>query len=291
MPALPAGQGDVVVVGTIFARLNVQAMLPTLCEVIDDWRPNLVVRESAEYASALAAESRGVRHGRVGIGLAVTEEWTLALAGPALEEVAAGIVDRIAASPYFTRFPPSLDLASFDVQRCREPAPAAASLPDWWPGDERPLVYVTFGSVAASYPGAATAYERALEAVADLPVRVLLTVGRELQLGPVPANVHVERRVPQADVLGHAAAVVCHGGSGTTLGAIAAGVPLVLVPLFADQPFNAGRVAGTAVSLDDVRRGLERVLEDDSYRAAAERLADEMRALPAIDDRVRELVS
>src|SRR5436190_23906697 len=78
MPALPAGQGDVVVVGTIFARLNVQAMLPTLCEVIDDWRPNLVVRESAEYASALAAESRGVRHGRVGIGLAVTEEWTLA---------------------------------------------------------------------------------------------------------------------------------------------------------------------------------------------------------------------
>ena len=53
---------------------------------------------------------------------------------------------------------------------------------------------------------------------------------------------HVERFVPQADVFGHASLVVTHGGSGTTLGALAAGLPLVVVPLFADQPDNARRV-------------------------------------------------
>ena len=72
---------------------------------------------------------------------------------------------------------------------------------------------------------------------------MLLTTGTDLDLGAVPTNVHVERWVPQADVLAHASVVVGHGGSGTTLGALGAGQPLVVVPLFADQPNNAARVA------------------------------------------------
>ena len=83
-------------------------------------------------------------------------------------------------------------------------------------------------------------YPVALEAVKDLPARVLLTVGNRIditELGPIPANIHVEpgssrRRVPEASL------VICHGGSGTTFGALAAGLPLVIVPLFADQFAN-----------------------------------------------------
>ena len=56
MPSLPPAQGDVVVVGVIFARLNVDAMLPTLDDVIESWGPDLVVREASEFASAIAAE-------------------------------------------------------------------------------------------------------------------------------------------------------------------------------------------------------------------------------------------
>jgi len=59
------------------------------------------------------------------------------------------------------------------------------------------------------------------------------------QLGSVAANTHIERWVPEADVLTHAAVVVCHGGSGTTYGALASGVPLVCCPLFADQHRNS----------------------------------------------------
>ena len=85
--------------------------------------------------------------------------------------------------------------------------------------------------------------------------RVLVTVGRHAdpaELGPLPANVHVERWVAQASVMPHAAAMVAHGGAGTTLAALAAGVPLVLLPLSADQPINARRVAelGAGLALD-----------------------------------------
>ena len=86
------------------------------------------------------------------------------------------------------------------------------------------------------------AFRAALDAVRGLPIRVLLTAGRatDIQaLGDVPANVHVESWVPQADALAAATAVICHGGSGTTFGTLAAGLPLVIVPMFADQPANA----------------------------------------------------
>ena len=71
-----------------------------------------------------------------------------------------------------------------------------------------------------------------------------------------------------ADILGEAAVVVGHGGSGTTLEALAAGVPQVVAPLFADQPYNAARVAvvgaGVVSSLDGLGRSTERVLGDPS---------------------------
>ena len=65
MPTLPPAQGDVVVVAVVFAKLNVEAMLPKHREVIERWRPDLVVRESAEFASAVAAEEHEIRHVRV----------------------------------------------------------------------------------------------------------------------------------------------------------------------------------------------------------------------------------
>ena len=138
--------------------------------------------------------------------------------------------------------------------------------------------------------------------MAGLPVRVLLTVGRDLDLGALPEtpdNVHVEPWVPQQDVLAHASAAVVHGGSGSTLGALAFGVPLVVIPLFADQPYNARRVhevgAGIAVEPDredipatiaPLRAAIETVLSEPSYRDSAEALAAEVRAEPPVDEAV-----
>ena len=84
---------------------------------------------------------------------------------------------------------------------------------------------------------AADVYRTALNATKGLDVRVLLTVGRRFdrsRLGAIPPNVRVEAWVDQANVLDQADLVVCHGGSGTAFGALAAGVPVVAVPLFAE---------------------------------------------------------
>ena len=136
--------------------------------------------------------------------------------------------------------------------RDRAPIPAT-DLPAW--GDPAaPLVYVSFGSEAGAshhFPGL---YRRAAEALGELPVRTLITIGDRrdpAELGPLPPSVRVERWVPQAAVMPRASAVVAHGGSGSTLTALAAGVPLALVPLFVDGPANARRVAelGAGIAL------------------------------------------
>jgi UDP:flavonoid glycosyltransferase YjiC (YdhE family) len=120
-------------------------------------------------------------------------------------------------------------------------------------------------------------------------VRVLLSLGgNELELRDVPQNVHVETWLSERNVLAAASAVVGHGGAGTTLGALSAGCPQVVVPLFGDQQSNAVRVAaagaGVVASLDDMGERIRLVLEDERYRMTARRLADEMRSHPPVDD-------
>jgi hypothetical protein len=312
VPAVPREEAEAIVIGGIFAGLNVAAMLPGLRRACAEWRPDIVLREQSEFASAIAAEVHGVPHARVAIGLALAEEESLRIAGPVLDERRPGLAARIRASPLLTTFPASLEDPAATgppaTHRFRDPAAAPSSepLPDWWPGDRRPLVYVSFGSVAGTLPLAGPIYAAVMDAAAGLSARVLLTVGNETDLGvvgPAPPNVRVERWVPQARVLGRASAVVCHGGSGTTLGALAAGLPLVVVPLFADQPLNARRVAevgaGVAIEHDEptpvrvdpaaLRAAIERVLAEPAYAAAARAIADEMAALPPAVEAVAAL--
>jgi UDP:flavonoid glycosyltransferase YjiC (YdhE family) len=110
--------------------------------------------------------------------------------------------------------------------------------------------------------------------------------------------VHIERQVPQATILPHCDLVVSHGGSGSVLGALTHGVPMVLLPLGADQPLNAARceTLGVARILDAVgatplmvREAMSRVLDDPAYRRAAEGFRDEIEALPGLRHAVRLL--
>jgi MGT family glycosyltransferase len=153
------------------------------------------------------------------------------------------------------------------------------ALPDWWDGSEAPLVYLSFGTEAPTmdfFPGL---YLEAIDALAKLPTRIFVTIGDArdpAELGPLPRSVHVEQWVTQAAVMPHAAAMVGHGGLGSTLTALTWGVPMAVVPLFADQGSNARRVAeaGAGVALEGgpaVVSGLPRavgeLLDDQSYLA------------------------
>jgi MGT family glycosyltransferase len=131
-----------------------------------------------------------------------------------------------------------------------------------------------------------------LEGLRELPIHIVTTVGRDLdpaQLGPQPRHVRIERYLPQAEILPRCRAVVSHAGSGSVLGALAHGLPSVLLPMGADQPQNAARCdeLGVARVLDasratpqTVRDAVADVLADPSCRMAAERIADEIAALP-----------
>jgi UDP:flavonoid glycosyltransferase YjiC (YdhE family) len=160
---------------------------------------------------------------------------------------------------------------------------------------------------------AADVYRTALNAVGRLDARVLFTVGRRFDvasLGSVPSHVHVEAWVDQASVLGHADVVVCHGGSGTVLGALGAGVPVVAVPLFADQFENSRRIAAakagrnviphqhggarSVITVADAPRitaAVQEVLADSSFRFHAGLIANEMAAMRTPDEVYGELAT
>ena len=298
----------------LFAGILAKAALPGLLDIVEDWRPQLIVRVSMEFAGLVAAEKAGLRSARVSVLACRTHEHFL----EAIREPIDEIRDLVGLSPVhgatweaesvFSAFPHSIDsLDTMDGRpkpllvgpSCGTQTPITGT-ERWLPRDGAPLVYITFGTVAGRSDKSRAAYRRALDAVATLPVRALLTTGPVMDaglLGTIPDNVTVETYVPQDAVFAHASAVVDHGGSGTFLGALAAGLPQVVVPLFADRPNNARSLdaSGAGIAVFDtettgLRSAIERVLVDDDIRGAAKKVAVEMAAMPDIQDAVEELL-
>jgi UDP:flavonoid glycosyltransferase YjiC (YdhE family) len=297
----------------LFAGECTEAMLPAARQLRDGWRPDLVVREPCEYASAVAAHEAGISLVSVGISLATLEANVRAMVAPIIDRFAPGLAAAIESAPYLSAFPASVDPSPWpDTRRFRVTDTPTESRLERASDEERPLIYVSFGTVLGHLPEAIGVYRCALDAVAGLPARVLMTVGRATDLaslGPIPDNARVEQWVPQDAVLREAELVVCHGGSGTTFGALAAGIPVVMCPLFADQPRNAAAIqragAGVVVPFGEpaagalrslgpehvapLRASIEQVLGDPSYRAAAAGIAAEIAATPTIDEVVGRL--
>jgi UDP:flavonoid glycosyltransferase YjiC (YdhE family) len=247
--------GMAVVVQELFIGLHARCALRSMLAVVEAWRPDVVVRETLEFSSALVAERKGIPQVRVGIHLdsdTDADPRLLGVATPALDALRPSLglapdpeATAIRESPVLT-LAPAATSGQVPVLRFRDATPApAASLPRW--GDPAaPLVYVSFGSEAAAshhFPGV---YRSAAEAIAALPVRALLTIGERrdpAELGALPPSVRVERWVPQAAVMAQASAMVGHGGSGSTLTALALRSPEMPVRISGDsKPDTAGFV-------------------------------------------------
>ncbi|MGH9081425.1 MAG: glycosyltransferase [Acidimicrobiales bacterium] len=302
----------------LFAHLATDAMLPTMEAACGEWLPDLVLREPCEYSSAVVAAGAGIPIAQVAISTAVGEVASIAVAGRVLEAHRSGLVGELQAMPYLTRFPTTLDPSPFrSTIRYRATASATSTrpLPNWWGERDGPLIYVTFGTVLGHMSMAAGVYRAVLDAVSVLTgARVLLTVGPYLDpssIGPTEEHVHVEPWVEQAEILPEADLVVCHGGSGTVLGALGAGVPVVAVPMFADQFVNAclvvdagagmvvrggaGRTGGPGPGIGDgdvprIADAVQAVLSEPAYRAGSQRVAEELAAAPTADDVLADLV-
>lgn len=314
-----------VMVGEFFAGLDVSAELPRLIELVDGWRPDLIVRESWEFGSTLVAESRDIPIARVGLGLSHVESESIEIAAPKVDQARRKLGlppdsdgERLRESPYLTMVPEVLERP--DSAAGRRPhrfgypvREGSKPLPDPWGGGPEPLVYLTFGSVAAAahLPYFPDVYLAAIEAIAALPVRLLVTIGDAerdaAELGALPGNVHVETWVPHDVAVRSAAVVICHGGFGSMLGTLAHGVPLVVVPVFsldqwangeavsrakaglllADDPADRGALALPSERvIDGLAAAVERIIDDDFFRRGARDVATAVGSLPPVDDAV-----
>lgn len=276
----------------LFGRLHAPEKLPDLLAVAREWRPGVVVYDSGDLAAPIAAAALGVPSVNHSFG-AMIPAAALAAAARAVEPLsrAYGVEPDPNAGAYRGLY---VDLApeSFAWERPQGltirlgPVPGAVGdAPDWLDELEPPFVYATLGTVWNR-----PEVFRVLLAGLDR-ISALVTTGRDVspeELGPAPPRVRLERYVAQAHVLSRAAAVLCHGGSGTTLGALAHGLPLVLVPQAADQFDNAARAekAGAAVVLrpgevtaEAVGVAIRRVLEEPELAVAARTIAAEIAAM------------
>jgi UDP:flavonoid glycosyltransferase YjiC (YdhE family) len=112
-----------------------------------------------------------------------------------------------------------------------------------------------------------------------------------------PANVTVVASAPHRQVLQHAALAVTHGGHGTVMKALAAGVPMVVLPHGRDQPDTAARIAARGAGIElkrtagsgAIAEAVRRVLQNASYGAAARRLGEAVRRDASSDALLREL--
>jgi MGT family glycosyltransferase len=149
-----------------------------------------------------------------------------------------------------------------------------------WPDDSSdPLVVVSLGS---TYQRQEKAFGAIVEALGTLRVRGFATLGPiDPPASRVPANVTIIRSAPHAAVLPLASAVVCHGGHGTVMKALAHGLPVVVMPFGRDQKDNGARVevSGAGLSLSPrsnparVAGAVRRVLADPGFRQNAQRMA------------------
>jgi MGT family glycosyltransferase len=145
--------------------------------------------------------------------------------------------------------------------------------------DKRPLVLVGLSSI---YQNQIAVLGRIVRALSRLPVRALVTLGPVLLPSEVNGsdNVVVVQSAPHSKVLEHTSLLITHCGHGTTMKGLAAGVPLLCMPLSLDQPDTAARVVYRGAGLrlkpeaspEQIEAAVKRLLADPSFKEGALRL-------------------
>ncbi|MEA2393756.1 MAG: hypothetical protein QOJ82_1647 [Solirubrobacteraceae bacterium] len=285
-----------------FAGRVARARATEVLALCAEWSPDAVVCDEVDFGSMVAAERAGLPHATVLVIAAGSFVRADLIAEP-LSALRAehGLphdpdLEMLSRHLVLSPFPPSYRDPAFPLPATAhsfrpaslEPGGAA---PNWLSRlPSVPTVYVTLGTAFNLESG--DLFTRVLAGLRELPINLVVTVGREIgprELGPQPANVHIEPYIAHAALLPHCDLVVSHGGSGSVIGALAAGLPSVVLPMGADQPLNAARCEALGVGLaldafhatpEAVRAAVLAVLGEPSYRESAARIRDEIATLP-----------
>ena len=303
-----------------FVQLTGPELADDVAEALDRHRPDVVVIDCMQMAAFNAAETRAVAtvalvHYLPCFALERGEGRSWAI--PRLNVSRAALhIDPLdeTVGPYEQLWARCDSVLAATLQQFDDvPNPLPANLryvgpildpdtPDWewdlpWPADHPdPLVVVSFSS---TYQHQEEQLQRAIDALAPLAVRTVVTLGPGLEPGDInaPAGTVVRQWVPHAAVLPHAALLITHAGHTTIMNAIAAAVPMVCLPTGRDQLVNARRVQdchlGIALEPDatthQIRAAVETMLAEPAYRRTIEAMAGALRQLCATAPAISEI--
>ncbi|HEX6539664.1 MAG TPA: glycosyltransferase [Candidatus Dormibacteraeota bacterium] len=313
-PMPPPGPEFARFVVTVFADVTTSRMVPDLLDIARDWRPDIIIREHFEFGGCLAAEVLRIPHASIGGNAysAIDSPEVHYFPGNRLmvADAMTGHRTRLGLPPdpevlmpfrklHLVFTPPSWDAADAprppNIHRLRHTSTIrpGARLDDWV-GQlrERPTVLASLGTVFNNTPGV---LEAIVAGLAGEPVNLIVAIGRNGdpdRFGSVPENVRLEAYVEQPLLLAHCDAFVTHGGFNSVKEAASLGVPMVVVPITADQPYSAQRCVelgiGRAIGRDNltadaVHDAVVDVLNTPSYRDDAKRFQAEMNSLPGTE--------
>lgn len=262
--------------------------------------PDVIVRESAEYGGYLAAEALGVPHATLDVIPFQADELPVVTATLDAERTRLGIPStddphhphrHLTAGLLPVRWYPDR-LHHPTLRHYRSPVGQSRSAGT----DGAPIVYASFGSLVLSLAGVGDLLPIVMAALGRLPARCVLALGGHGEfldrLGPVPDNVTVTVFAAQRVLLTQADLFITHAGFGATVEAVAAGVPMVALPVIADQPDNARRAAELGIGewldiehLDaaELADTCRRVRDDAGPRRRIGELRRELFAAPDFD--------
>lgn len=283
---------------------HAESMVDGLVELARRWRPDVVVYEPTALAGPVAAAAVGVPAVRqlYGTDLMVRARALLPdLLAPLADRHGAGEFDPfgvVTIDPTPTSLQVPTDYPRLPMRYVPFNGPGA--LPSSTVDKSRQRVCVTWGHTMAKLDPSRFLAGQMIAALGSLDVDIVAAVsaGQRALLGPVPDGVRVEVDTPLQHLLGDCDLVVAHGGAGTVLTALSFGVPLLLVPQLPDHLGHSGRVLATGVgetltrdeaTAEEVRTQAKRLLGDSPQRAAAGRLAEEIREQPSPSTVVTEL--
>ncbi|MFF5364772.1 activator-dependent family glycosyltransferase [Streptomyces scabiei] len=295
-----------------------EPMLDDLVGFARSWHPDLVLWDWMTYAGAIAARACGAAHARVLGGtdalVQLRRAWRSgtpddtrqdplrAWLEPLLDRYGSDFAEDAVTGRWTVDTQPEWAWRPGGVHRVPV-RHLAYNGPSVVPREldappERPRVCITMGGSQRGGTYSEASPAALLEAVADLDVEVVATfTAADLADRVLPDNVRTYDYVPLTALLPSCAAVVHHGGFGTMVSALESGVPQLVVPgefwsnkwygpvAYANglQEQGAGVYVADSdrLSPDLLRMRLKEVLDNPSYRAAAERLRREAFGTPA----------
>lgn len=302
--SLPAPRKDEFDLTQLMPLLEPPAIHDALLPLLKNKRPDLIVRDQFAFGGYLIGEKYNIPHATINItaGWPRSKEFLNSILATPLNELRAeyALPDDPELNTLFPYLrldtaPPTLlpkgistisTARSFNQFATKKIVANETSLPSWvteLPHDK--TVLVTLGTL---WNQSNELYNLIIHAIQDEAVNVIVATGRNTEqamTGNFPANVRVAEYIPFTALLPHLDAVVFHAGFISLLTMLWAAIPMVAIPVGADQFGNAEAIemAGIGIGIKpderssiNIRNALMSVLNQSSYREAAKRVQADM---------------